>query len=340
MAIIELLPRNVSYYKANLHCHTTLSDGALTPEQVKEIYKQKGYQIIAFTDHWVYADHKELNDENFLSLAAIETDINESDDLNRDFDRIKTYHINWFDTDPEYKREEKANLIPPQKRYSDIEYLNSYVNGMKELGFLPCYNHPYWSLQNYEDYKDLKGFWAMEIYNHGCELDGLYGYHPQVYDELLRKGQRLFAVATDDNHNHAPLEDAFCDSFGGAVMIGAETLSYPAIMNALQKGHFYSTISPDGRSEGPRIDELYLDGNKLIVRSSPVDKIYVKTMGRRCHRATAAPGQTITEAEFTLDGKEGYIRLAIQDAHGRHADSNAFFLDKTTDATLCQTSLH
>ena len=34
-----LLPNNVSWYRANLHCHTTISDGQLTPEEVKEAYK-------------------------------------------------------------------------------------------------------------------------------------------------------------------------------------------------------------------------------------------------------------------------------------------------------------
>lgn len=327
MSIRELLPGGVHYYKANLHCHTTLSDGKLTPEQVKDIYRKRGYQIIAFTDHRVYVDHKELNDENFLSIAAMETDINEYGGFHEDFDRIKTYHINWYDTDPDSYREKKAALAQPQRRYHDIECLNEYVDKMRGLGFLACYNHPYWSLQTYEDYRDLRGFWGMEIYNHGCELDGLYGYHPQAYDEMLRSGQKLFAVATDDNHNGSPVGDALCDSFGGAVMIGARELSYQAVMEALQKGYFYSTMSPDGRSEGPRIEELYLDGNKLVVRCSPADKIYVKTMGRRCHRAAAAPGETIQEAEFILDGKEGYIRVAVQDACGRHADSNAFFLE-------------
>lgn len=328
MPIIELLPKNVQYYKANLHCHTTLSDGALTPEQVKELYGQKGYQVIAFTDHRVYVNHKELNDENFLAIAAMETDINEFGSFGQDFDRIKTYHINWYDMDPDSGREEKAKLAQPERRYHDIEYINGYVDKMRELGFLACYNHPYWSLQSYEDYKELRGFWAMEIYNHGCEIDGLYGYHPQSYDEMLRSGQRLFAVATDDNHNGFPAGSAFGDSFGGAVMIGAKELSYRAVMDALQKGHFYSTMSPDGRSEGPRIEELYLEDNKLVVRCSPVDKIYVKTMGRRCHKAAAEPGKTIQGAEFVLDGKEGYIRVAIQDAYGRHADSNAFFLEE------------
>ena len=35
MSRIELLPASYGSYKANLHCHTTLSDGRLTPEEVK-----------------------------------------------------------------------------------------------------------------------------------------------------------------------------------------------------------------------------------------------------------------------------------------------------------------
>ena len=29
-------------YKANLHCHTTVSDGHYSPEDVKEYYKEHG----------------------------------------------------------------------------------------------------------------------------------------------------------------------------------------------------------------------------------------------------------------------------------------------------------
>ena len=31
-----LLPESGNYYKANLHCHSTYSDGRLTPEELKE----------------------------------------------------------------------------------------------------------------------------------------------------------------------------------------------------------------------------------------------------------------------------------------------------------------
>ena len=74
MARIELLPRVYGSYKANLHCHTTYSDGNLSPEQVKEHYKANGYSVVAFTDHNVLIDHSALNDKDFLALVGLEVD--------------------------------------------------------------------------------------------------------------------------------------------------------------------------------------------------------------------------------------------------------------------------
>ena len=46
-----LLPQGGNYYKANLHCHSTVSDGHLSPLELKNLYKSMGYSIIAYTDH-------------------------------------------------------------------------------------------------------------------------------------------------------------------------------------------------------------------------------------------------------------------------------------------------
>ena len=42
-----LLPKEGSFYKANLHCHTTLSDGKMTPQEVKDYYLKNRYNIVA-----------------------------------------------------------------------------------------------------------------------------------------------------------------------------------------------------------------------------------------------------------------------------------------------------
>ena len=42
-----LISENGNFYKACLHLHTTLSDGSFTPEEVKKMYVDHGYSIIA-----------------------------------------------------------------------------------------------------------------------------------------------------------------------------------------------------------------------------------------------------------------------------------------------------
>lgn len=315
-----LLPNEGTYYKANLHCHTVLSDGHLTADEVKKVYMEQGYSIIAFTDHRKYAWHKELDQEDFLAIAAYEVDINDFEKRKGDFSRLQTYHLNLYDTKPWENSEEKEKSVLPERRYRDITYINGYIEEMKEKGFFTCYNHPYWSLQTYDDYKDLRGLFAMEIYNHGCEHDGLYGFNPQSYDEMLRTGQRLFCVATDDNHNCYPLEHPLSDSFGGFTMIKAKKLDYENVMEALQKGEFYYSM-------GPQIYDLYVEDGYLYIKTSDVEKIFVVQEGRNCYKEVAKPGEVITEAKFRLTGQEGYIRIQCRDARGCFAGTNAYFLE-------------
>lgn len=313
-----LLPES-GYYKANLHCHTTISDGELSPEEIKSAYQEQGYSIVAFTDHRQYRWHRELDDKNFLALAATEVDLTEEDPA-KDWPQRKTYHLNLLDTNPEENRAAKEENPLPKPPYGDIKALNAYIARMNELGFLVCYNHPYWSLQTLEDYQGLRGLFAMEIYNHGCEHDGLYGFHPQAYDEMLRSGQRLFTLATDDNHNRVPFDSPLCDSFGGFVQIAAEKLEYQSVIKALKDGNFYWSM-------GPELKGVSIKDSVLTVKTSPVEKIFVIQKGRDCYKDLAKPGETITEASFPLTGKEGWFRVEIRDGRGLYAGTNAYFLE-------------
>ena len=46
MAKKHLLPQGNPYFKANLHTHTNISDGMLSREETKQLYKDMGYQIL------------------------------------------------------------------------------------------------------------------------------------------------------------------------------------------------------------------------------------------------------------------------------------------------------
>ena len=61
------------WYKGNLHTHTTNSDGANTPEETIELYKSKGYDFLALTDHWFHGEGRQ--EEDFLLLNGTEFDV-------------------------------------------------------------------------------------------------------------------------------------------------------------------------------------------------------------------------------------------------------------------------
>lgn len=61
------------WYKGNLHTHTTNSDGAYAPEETIALYKSKGYDFLALTDHWFHGEGRQ--EENFLLLNGTEFDV-------------------------------------------------------------------------------------------------------------------------------------------------------------------------------------------------------------------------------------------------------------------------
>ena len=70
-----LLPENGTFYKTNLHCHTNISDGKLSPLEVKERYKSLGYSAVCYTDHEVLIGHTDLCDDSFIALHGYEVAI-------------------------------------------------------------------------------------------------------------------------------------------------------------------------------------------------------------------------------------------------------------------------
>ena len=127
-----LLPAAGQFYKANLHCHTVLSDGHWTKEQVKAEYQKRGYSIVAFTDHRHYGWHPELMDDTFIPIAAFEADLNGPFPPSGSFQWVKTYHLNFYDTDPAARGGFTA--VQPPQRYGDMEALNAFIARMNGDG--------------------------------------------------------------------------------------------------------------------------------------------------------------------------------------------------------------
>lgn len=168
--------------------------------------------------------------------------------------------------------------------------------------------------------KNKSAMHAMEIFNYGCSISGHHTYVPNIYDDMLRTGKRIFAVAADDNHNKYSQDNPKFDSFGGFTMIKADELTYSSVMDALFKGNFYA-------SQGPEIYSLYIENNKIHIHCSD-SKMIVLSTNRRSPQSVLAPKcESINKAEFTLDREDVYIRITIKDAVGKYANTNAYFTE-------------
>ena len=203
------------FYKANLHCHTTISDGKMTPEEVKEYYKAHGYSVVAYTDHCIMLPHHDLDDEEFIALSGYENEqlINQKEpprrkdchvcyiSLKKDNDTMPYYlPRSIWGNGKIYKDQVKFNFDHTLETWGyGAEYTNRNIALAREQGFFVTYNHPQWSAEHYTDYTQYTGMNAMEIFNYGCWVGGYDDYNPHVYDEFLRKGERIYAIATDDN---------------------------------------------------------------------------------------------------------------------------------------------
>lgn len=342
MADRILLSANKKQYKANMHCHSTHSDGKLTPDVLKEIYKNNGYSVLAITDHCVPKSHAELTDDYFLMLTGYEAYIRP--------DAKGTYngyapevHLNLFAKDPHnetlicYNRgytkyipaEKHAELCragDERQREFTVEYINEFINTAIDNGYLVAYNHPFWSMDEEARILSYKNLLSLELYNTGSYIANNIENAEMLYDVMLRHGMHIGCHAGDDNHNSKPLDSPYSDSFGFYTMILADTLDYSSIIEALEKKDFYA-------SSGPRINEIRVtddaERGKLVkVECSPTNKIFM-FFGSKSPRHIRLPkGECAESFEFTLPQDAKYLRISVYDEEGNVANSRGFFRDE------------
>ncbi|MBR5528077.1 MAG: PHP domain-containing protein [Clostridia bacterium] len=329
-----LLPESGNFYKANLHCHSTWSDGKHSPEELKKLYKEMGYSVLSVTDHRGLFSHYELDDDEFITLTGMELDFDERHGVN--YDDCITTHIcaiakdkeNFVQPgfDPTYRvpkmkwsvDEEKRALARPFGEPFRDDHWHMYVQyvmkTLRDNGFYVTYNHPTWSFENYPVYMNYTEFDCLEIYNHGCFMSGYDEHNGKVYDDMLRHGRRINCLCADDTHTDR-------DLFGGFTMLKAQSLTYDNMIDALEKGNFYG-------STGPLIDSLWVEDGYLCVRAqTPVEFIRMVSGHRYAGRVASDDGTKVTEARFLIKPDCYYMRLELVDG-SRRAYTNAYFTDE------------
>ena len=341
--MITLISKNKKQFKGNLHCHSTMSDGELSPSELRKEYKARGYQVLAITDHEYPKHHNDLTDEDFLMLTGWEAYIRPSAD-GRYNSFLPEVHLNLFARnsenvgyvgyDEKYNRymkpEAKAQVQPvgiSGERNFSVEYVNSFIASAKENGYIVSYNHPYWSLDEEARIFAYKGCFNLELYNYSSYKGNHLEINEPLYDRMLLRGMHMGCHGSDDNHNHKPLHHPANASFGAYAMILADKLEYNSIFHALEHHECYASC-------GPRIYELSVtqkeDGTYVHIECSPASSIFLRWGSKEPACIYAEPGQLLTSADLKLHKNAQFFRVNVYDENDRPASTRGYFRDEFT----------
>lgn len=333
MATRWLIDPKKKQYKANLHSHSTLSDGKLTPEELKKLYKDNGYDILAITDHEYPKSHNDLSDKDFLMVTGYEAYIRPSRICR--FNRFKPeIHINLIAKnkdnegivayDPFYCKYMPLPKAIIAKHYGNIgsrkfttSYIQKFIDTAKANGYLVSLNHPVWSMQDVKSVLKLRNFWSMEIFNTSSMKTSGYAENMPLYDMYLREGVRMFVHGSDDNHNKRAVGDPLCDALGSWTMVSSDKLDYKSVITAMEKGDMYA-------STGPSIYSIGIDGGEVTVKTSEAVFIRMHMTPKYAKTVYDKKGKTVTEAKFKLPEDASYIYFSVTDKSGGKAYTHAF----------------
>ncbi len=300
------------YYKAQLHTHTTCSDGKLTPEELIKEYQKRGFVFLAITDHDCITDidiYKEkVRGQEMVLIKGEEMTWPKPV-------RPFGYHINRLFVGEKIKRKDLQTSIDETEQTGGVIIIN-------HPGFLGSLGTQQWLP---EKLLEVNNYSFLEVINHHTDTE----VNLQYWHALLKKygpDEPIWGMAGDDCHT--------IDEIGlNFIMVGVTEVSEEGLKNALKRGNFYLTQGPEvkfGIVDGAvytRIinDKSQRNDNSCIEKN--VYKVCFIDADFRVLSKTTINISSQQEARYRPDGSEGFIRIEVEErVTGQKAWSQPFWL--------------
>jgi len=323
------------WFHGNTHTHTLNSDGDSPPDSVARWYRDRGYAFLFITDHETLTDPAPLNARYakpgaFLLIQGQEVTQRVTDSAHADAKRQA--HVNSLGA---------RSVVMPQGTKglaTGITMAEGYatnIAAIRAAGGIAQVNHPNyrWSVR-LSDVLALPDSTLFEIANAHTLVNnpGAMGVDGRnvpsteaLWDSLLSRGKVLFAVGDDDAHSFKPQDaDDFELTRPGRswIVVRADTLTAPAILSGIRRGDFYA-------STGVFLRELSMSAQKVRLsmdRPANDDRRFTtEFVGRNGRVLSTVSGM---DAEYVVNGTEGYVRARVTDSNGRHAWTQPVFLKR------------
>lgn len=276
-----------NWYKGALHTHSNKSDGGLSPKELIDWYKNRGYSFLSLTDHGKVTDISMYNDDDFLTFNGEE---------------LSNPHV---------------VALNINETIEDKLDFSSQIKAIQEQNGLAIIAHPYWMGLTMEDLLKQDGYIGIEIFNNICEELNGKGYSLAQWDELLSYGRKVWGFAVDDCH----MNEKYPNADKGWIMVRSKNLSRDEILNAIRNGNFYSSSGPQIYNIN------IIDNIVKVEASLEVDIIrFVGSAWRGCSVKPVKKAK-FSYAEYKIVGDEKYIRVECIDDNGRIVWSNPIFIN-------------
>lgn len=274
------------WFKGNTHTHTNASDGDAPPPEVVAWYRDHGYDFLVITDHNRVTA---VRDDKLLLIPGEEV----SDRFAK-----KPVHVNGLGI---------TRVVEPQHGDSMVSTLQRDVDAVRAAGGVAAINHPNfgWAFGEAE-LEQLRGTPLLLEIASGhpfVNMQGADGFDSveTMWNALLAKGKRVFAIAVDDSHHYhckPPKGEQLAPPGRGWVMVRAEKLAQKDILDAIARGDFYA-------STGVTLDAIDFDGTDLRVK---------------VHEQNGAKYRT------SVIRGNGFVRARVDDSNGHAAWTQPFFV--------------
>ncbi|MFH0896290.1 MAG: CehA/McbA family metallohydrolase [Bacteroidota bacterium] len=223
------------WYKGDLHCHTTYSDGDNSLYEVMQDARNKGFTFFVITDH-----------DNIYTPNAGEL-LHWADTAYHDDNMLLLYGDEWT-TDNGHACIWNANQFPYEEIYqansaNDPSFAAQLVDS---LGGLFSVNHPLNDYLLWQYGYDLN-FNAMEILN--GPVSYILSHNSSVitdtWEPLLLSGRRITAVGGSDMHKLDYWMPSLYPNLGSpSTWVFSETHSSQGIIDGIKNGHVCISNSP------------------------------------------------------------------------------------------------
>ena len=295
---------SLSWFKGNIHTHTSEDHGDSKPDAVRRWYRRHGYDFLVLTHHNLLTPLHEPRRRSTRPLLITGEEVSAEGRI----------HVGAIGL---------SRLVEPVNTPDTVSTLQANIDAILDAGGVACINHPNddWAL-DHETISQVHGASLLEVFNGVIYCNSFGGpgkfSGEEIWDAVLSAGNVIYGVAVDDAHVFKDFAHDLDNPGRGWVMVQAMELTADSIIEGLKSGNFYA-------STGVTLSSLYVRQQQITIKIDQPGNFVFNTafVGRG---GIVLHEEAGTRPAYRIRGDEGYVRARVMASSGALAWTQPIFV--------------